>query len=402
MVQELRSIASSDADDRCKVFTLGLLAELGERGSARFADPEAVARNSAAAFAAQLDSPAEIAVAADMIMRQLSDAAMLSLLLSLRQTAPERANRLAAELCGRHDVHAQLREHITQIAPPSAATAAVDPRPSQPIRCVVLERSHISEPAPAGGARWIVVSSRKLPGRRQWRLWGVFICAAGTIDDCVYEAASPDPDAAHWIARLTAGGYVAIHTRMEDVQRLVAQAARTARGVGRGAASGGANLPSSYYLGRDLLDLGNAHASPDASPCAFNPLGLAVERIASDDVQGAKSLLAHCDADNTDVVAANAACALAEGDCTTAAKLLSRAIDAEPSWPLHHWNLSVALHQLGDLPGSHQALQRFLVTSSAPSGLDADPDQAGRIARANGVLKLDGGSSPDNAIQINR
>ena len=66
--------------------------------------------------------------------------------------------------------------------------------------------------------------------------------------------------------------------------------------------------PSPYYLGRDLLDLGDAHLGArghgDAASAA---LGRAIELLADGDPPRAHALLARCDAANPDVAAAIAA-----------------------------------------------------------------------------------------------
>src|SRR5262249_44122755 len=77
-----------------------------------------------------------------------------------------------------------------------------------------------------------------------------------------------------------------------------------------------------------------------------------------------------------------AACALAAGQPADAVTPLLAAIDAEPEWPLHHWNLATACHQLGDPRGCYHALRRFVATSARPTGLYADPDQPSRVALA--------------------
>src|SRR4051812_36323840 len=75
VLTELRRIASApkcDACDEAKVAALGLLAEHGERTAAKFSDPSAIQRRSALALAASLDNEADIASAADLMIRQLS------------------------------------------------------------------------------------------------------------------------------------------------------------------------------------------------------------------------------------------------------------------------------------------------------------------------------------------
>src|SRR5688572_5752698 len=65
VIEELRSIARSNASDEGKLCALGLLAELGERAAARFSDAPSIQRRSALALAAQLDNTADVAAAAD-------------------------------------------------------------------------------------------------------------------------------------------------------------------------------------------------------------------------------------------------------------------------------------------------------------------------------------------------
>src|SRR5205823_11819683 len=104
VVHELQRVAASDIADDAKVCALGLLAELGERGAARFSDPSAIQRRSALALAAQLDAPADVAATADMMAHQLAAEDMLQLVEVMADAAPGAAFRLAAELAARLDV----------------------------------------------------------------------------------------------------------------------------------------------------------------------------------------------------------------------------------------------------------------------------------------------------------
>src|SRR5687768_155444 len=55
VIDELRAVTTTSAFDDAKVCALGLLAELGERAEARFANPSAIQRRSALALAMQLE-----------------------------------------------------------------------------------------------------------------------------------------------------------------------------------------------------------------------------------------------------------------------------------------------------------------------------------------------------------
>jgi tetratricopeptide (TPR) repeat protein len=362
VVAELQRIAASDATDDGKLCALGVLAELGERAAASFADPSGIQRRSALALAAELDTASDVAAAADMMVRQLADGELVQLLEVMAGAAPAAAYRVATELCARLDVAAELRERIAEVALAGDAPA-VALRAPRPTRVDVLVDA---------GARIVVIAGRKISGERRWRRWAVLIDARGGIEDCVHEDAA-DGDNAELVAQLVADGYRVASDDHEHARALVAAGARAAD-----------RLSSAYYLGRDLLDLGEAHLGgrTHAHPVSTT-LGRAVELVAEGDVSRARALLARCDRNDPDVAAATAACLLAQNQPADAIAHLQRALDAEPDWPLHHWNIAVACHQLGDPRGCYQSLRRFLATSARPSGLYADADQPSRVALAH-------------------
>lgn len=384
----LRAILESERaiTDEVKVCTLGLLAELGEHGAAQLEDPSAMQRRSALALAAQLETPADVANAADMMIGKLDDAAIVQMVEALSEAAPEAAQRLATELVGRLDLDGEVREVIAHArearanehAAPRSLEAIAAKRTPRPTHVAVLVNAQ---------ARFVVVASRKLCGERRWRRWAVLIGTAGQIEDCLHEEAVPrtpngeDADAGPLIANLVADGYRVASTDLDHARTVVAAAARLS-------ASRADGLTSAYYLGRDLLDLGDAHLGPRRTQTSS--LARAVELLADGDAVRALALLAQQASDGPDHAAAVAACALAQGRHADAVEPLGKAIAAEPAWPLHHWNLAVAFHALGDHAGAYHALRRFLVTSARPTALLGDPDQPARVAFAeNRVAELE-------------
>ncbi|HEY1557823.1 MAG TPA: hypothetical protein VGF94_23485 [Kofleriaceae bacterium] len=362
VVAELRRVAASDAGDDGKVCALGLLAELGERGAAQFVDGPAVQRRSALALAAQLDTPAEIAAAADMMVRQLGTD-VLHLLGVLADAVPTAAHRLAAELGARLDLEGELRERVADFALASPAT--------EPSRARRSPRAEIAVLVDAA-ARLVVVASHKVLGEKRWRRWAVLVDQRGLIDDCLHDDRACD-DAAALIESLVDDGYRVASRDSDHARALVAAAARRTGDHG--------TLDSAYYLGRDLLDLRDAHLGAHVQP-ASTTLGRAIELIEDGEHGRAQALLARCDLAQPEAAAAAAACALAAGQAADALDHLTRAIEGEPEWPLHHWNAAAACHQLGDARGCYHALRRFVATSARPTGLYADPDQPGRVALA--------------------
>ena len=389
VVGELRAVTEDLAiADEAKVCALGLLSELGERAAARFTDPSAIQQRSAIALAAQLSTDADLANAADLMIHQLDHADIVQMLAVMIDAAPAAAHRLAGELVVRLDLSTEARDQIASVlvghAPPTE-TGRKPPRSRATQVAVLVDAS----------ARLVVVASRPvkaaIAGARHYRRWAVLIGSAGTIDDCLHdEDCEGDSDAAPLIASLVADGYRVASTELAHARTVVTAAARlTALTPG---ADGESSLTSAYYLGRDLLDLGDAHMGALASRArraATANLARALEYIADGELDRGAQLLAQADADRDAVGEHHAALAyvhLSRREPELAVEALERAIAAEPEWPLHHWNLACALRMLGDASGCFWALRRFVATSAAPTGLAADPDQLGRVALAERMM----------------
>jgi len=375
VIAELRAITEGAAPDEAKVVALGLLGELGEHADVRFSDPAAIRRRSAIALASHLETAADVASAADLMVHQLEANDILQMLEAMSGAAPDAARTLAGELAIRIDLPAELRDRIALIAA-TVAAAAGPPRaalrePAEPPRVAVLVDA---------AARLVVVAGQRSTDEPRWRRWAVLIGASGRIDDCLHEEdAGPHGSTGALSAALCADGYRVASSDLEHARSVVAAAARRTAESTR-------TLPSSYYLGRDLLALADAHTDSGRGDPASAALARAVELIAAGDAGHAIAVLAHCDPDHPDAAAALATALLGQHRPSEAVTALERALAAEPDWPLHHWNLAVALRQLGDDRGCYHALERFVATSAVPSGLAGDPDQPGRITLAHRML----------------
>jgi len=374
---ELHAITHGAVADEAKVVALGLLSELGEHADVRFSDPSAIRVRSAIALASQLETAADLAGAADLMVHQLEAADMLQMLEVMAEAAPAAAHRLAGELAIRLDVPSLVRDRIALLAATIGTQAPTIPAPAPAAR----RRAEVTHTAVLvdAGARQVVIASRKRAGGRRWRRWAVLIDATGRIEDCLHEEdAAADADAL--LAALCSDGYgIASHDRARARELLAAAARSTAESA--------LALPSAYYLGRDLLELGDAHlGARSAGDPASAALGRAIELIAEGDATRALALLERCDPADPDAASAIAAILLAQHRPAAAIAPLERALAAEPGWPLHHWNHAAALHALGDERGCYHALRRFVATSAAPSGLYADPDQPARVGCAERLM----------------
>ncbi|HEV7555702.1 MAG TPA: hypothetical protein VGO00_09625 [Kofleriaceae bacterium] len=254
VIDELRELAErASIPDDAKLCAVGLLAELGAKGIARFADPSAIQKRSALALAAQLDSASDLANAADMMVTELAEDDLVQMLEVMVEVAPSAARRLAGELIARLDLVAEIRDRVGGVLDAFADRPA-DPeperRPPRPTHASVLVDA---------AARLVVVATRKVSGERRWRRWAVLIGPSGRIDDCIHET-----DASTLVDSLCADGYRVGSTDVDHARAVVAAAAR----LSGDAADHEARLTSSYYTGRDLLDLGDAHR---AIGCGHRP-----------------------------------------------------------------------------------------------------------------------------------
>ncbi len=376
---ELHAIMTGAVPDEAKVVALGLLSDLGEHVDVRFADPTAVRVRAAMALASQIETPADLASAADLMVHQLDPADLVKMLEVMADAAPAAAHRLAGELAQRLDVPGGVRDRIALLTATLGAKISGGQAPATPRR-PRAELTHTAVLVDAA-ARLVVIASRKIAGGRRWRRWAVLIGASGRIEDCLHEDdAEPASDAAALLASLCGDGYQIASHDLERAHDVVASAARLTVESAR-------PLPSPYYLGRDLLDLGAAHLGDRGrGDAASAMLGRAIELIAAGDPTGALALLERCDPDLPDAAAATAAILLAQHRPAAALAPLERALAAEPGWPLHHWNHAAALYALGDERGCYHALRRFVSTSATPSGLYGDPEQPARVGRAERMM----------------
>jgi hypothetical protein len=375
VTRELHAVSAAAVADDAKVVALGLLSELGERAEARFGDPVAIRMRSAIALATHLETDADLASAAGFMVTQLAPDEIVHMVEAMAEPAPGAARRLAAELALRLDVPEGARERIALLV------ATLAPRVARARRRRQRVEPTVAAVLVDAAARRVVIACRRSSSGRRWRRWAVLISATGHLEDSLHEEdAGPDGDAGALIAALGADGYRVASTDLAGCHDTVARAARRTAEATRA-------LPSPYYLGRDLLALGDAHLGDRArhAPAAA-ALARALELLAAGDQPRALALLERCDSSNPDAAAAIATIALAQHRPADALAALDRALAAEPDWPLHHWNVAAALYQLGDPRGCYHALRRFVATSAMPTGLYGDPDQPARVGCAERMI----------------
>ena len=372
----VHDLLGGPASDDAKIDALALLADLGEVSvPACFANPAAIQRRSVEELAGHLDTVEDVANAAALVTEGLEPPAIVELVAGLTEVAPAAAQRLVDELAARVDVDPAVRGELRRV------TFGLGERPAAPAGAMALRPALVELHRHDGGALVIAIA-RRVPGQRRWRAWSVLVDETGALCDAWYDADCPPRKVAgEVLAPLAAKGFAGGATSTAVARRQVADAACRAVALGRG-------LPPAYYLGRDLLELGDAHLAGQPAPDEVaTALGRAVDLLAAGDPARARPLLEHCAArapDDAVVASSLGLCLSAQGDRHGALVWLDRAARLEPAFALHHWNLAAAAHAAGELDACYLAMLAFVAHGAdAPS---TDPDHATRLALARDLI----------------
>lgn len=383
VVAELRKSLRNSSTDEGRVATLGLLHKLGSNDAgAQFADPVQVQRDAARALATQLTTPAEIARAAGLMVAQLPIAELLAMVELVVADAPDAGGWLTDELLVRQDVDAVTRAELRRIA--AAVRVAPQPVPGQAHDSELRALVH-----PSGAAVVVVEAAPAMMGKQLSvrRAMAFLIDAQGILVDATYQEPAAPGATAEWLRGLQADGYLESELERVAARSLVTLAARRALTNNLG-------LPPAYYVGRDLLQLGNAHLGGRAAHEVDNTwsvaAGYGVDLLAAGDVAAAHDLLRRCitrdpvqAAANADVAVAYGMSCLAMQQFADATHWLAVASAADPSNADHAWNWACAAERCQDLGTTHRALAQYCMRAERTA---ISPSTAQRLELARAML----------------
>jgi hypothetical protein len=368
------TVTDPGAPDRAKLGAVALLGELGERppASAPLQDGDSMRQRSLGELAGYLRTPADVARAADHLVAQLGEESIEGFIGDLARAATGPAALLLDELLGRHDLGAGIRRDLRDLR---AAIPEPRRRPPPPRRrpSTTLGRN-------PDGRRILVVAARD--GRpARLRTLCALIGGDGRLADVhLVEDLALGSLAAAILDPLVAQGFAFDELGLDAARGWLIQAARTAL-------LAGAPLPRDFYLGRDLLGLGDEHLDGtslrdvDAELAALSEHAAALLR--DGESAAARPLLERYVAERPDDPDGHAhlgLCALGLGDPETARRELARAAYLGPEEPLHQWNLCAVAWRTGDREACHDALTRYLALR------DLAPEAAARRVRAERYL----------------
>ncbi len=374
VVAELRKSLLALVRDDARVAILALLHQLGSaEPAAQFADPMQVQRDAARALAKQLTSAADIARAAALMITQLPVVELLAMVELVVADAPDCGAWLTDELLARLDLDAAVRSELRRIAAGVRVGAPVMPNHAGDGSLVTLVHP--------SGALVIVVEAAPTAAVELRRAIAFLVDADGLLLDTTYQELAARGVTTEWMRGLVADGYHEIDMERVAARSVVATAARRA-------VADHAVLPAGFYLGRDLLQLGNTHlgvrAGQELDTAWSVAAGYGVDLLAAGDITGAFALLAQCVARNAVQAAANADVAGAYGMACLALEKFADAVHwlavasaADPSHPDHAWNWACAAERHQDDATMYRALTQYCmraerghITASVATRLD--------------------------------
>ncbi len=383
VVAEVRLLIEGAGDGRTctdgvKVAALSLLADLDEPAPApRFADPADVHRRSLSDLAELLTSAPDVALAGDLLLEQLDGEDLIDFVDGLIQSRPTRASHLVDELLGRTELDAGVRAELRRIGAPLALIADQ----VEPLRDHPLGPPRLHKLRDAAGRVVVIVSRRGGTGRR---CLGLLIGVDGALGDAMHrDDAAPEVVTHEIVAPLCDDGYAPITTTYRALCAEVAAAARRT-------VEAGARLPGAYYLGRDLLELGDAHVQRARPPDPHvTLLGRATDLLGRGEHERARPLFERCAAErpqDAEVRSGLGLCLLAAGEIDAAAVHLEQAAGLDPSWATHLWNLAALRHRQGRSAACYLALRRFRAGADRTPAAARDAAHAQRVALAGELL----------------
>ncbi len=374
VVRDLRDLANQpNAAPALRARASAVLAELGAvepPQPTNEVDALALRDRSLRELASCLDSAAEIARAADLLVHQLEEDELLGFLDEFATGEPRRAAALLDEILVRDDVDERTRSELRRLRAPLRQTERQTTHVRRRARPLVRIARH-------DDGRELVLCVLRRPQVRPVRyrvLWCVSD-GSGVMLDADYKAeVTGGAIERDMLEPLRGDGF--------DIRRVPSRAgASKLVSWARTAIERGYELPREYYLGCDVVGLFDEHwpQDGDISDDLTVMLARAIDLLAIAEYQRARPLLERYVAarpDDAEGCSNLGVCLLAVDDPLAAAEQLTRAAWLEPANALHSWNLAAAAHRAGNRGRCYLALLDYNARTDARANADVRGESA--------------------------
>lgn len=387
-------LARPDVGDRARVRCMRLLhaidAELPD--VCEVDDLGALRDHSLRELASCLDSAAEIARAADLLVTQLEDEDLLDFVDDFADGEPARAAALLDELLVRANLDEVMRAELRRVRAPLPAPAALAAEPT--------DRPEIHCGRHPDGREVVVVVARRPRSRpARYRVLVAIVCPRGVLREAHYRPESTGGA----VERDVLPGLREQGFRLRRATLRLA-VSRVSRGA-RAAVAEGHDLPRDYYLARDLLGLRAEHFGLRRAHAEggdlYALLDRAMDLLSAGDARRARPLLEQythrCD-DDAEGHANLGVCLMALGELPAARAAFERAGALDPGDAVHRWNLASVAHRSDEPGGCYLALCAYLARDDR--GPDADDRAAAAteyVAEYERLARVEHGAAVDAA-----
>jgi len=356
VTDSLRGLAAAP-DEALRKRAAALLGEIGDSEEQTAADdPSSMRDRSLRELARCLDTAAEVARAADLLVVQLDDEELLSFLDDFAASEAPRAAALIDELLVRDDLDERTRSELRRLRAP-LRTPHKTTRPAA--RATVRVGEHED-------GRCVIVGTVRRDGSRPVRyrsLWAVIDEAGQLVDAGYCSELTGGAVQRDLIAPMREEGF--------EVERAATRLGRTRLiAATRATIAAGGELPSDFYLGRDIFGMRDEHWTHgrDADGDLTALLARAIDLQSIGEHARAKPLFERyvaCRPDDAEGLANLGVCLMEMGEVADACEHLGRATQLDPEEALHHWNLAAAAHRAGQLGRCYLALKDYIANADA-------------------------------------
>lgn len=352
----------------CKFAVAELLGYLGEPVPwPEFVSAEDSAQHSLCDLATCIDSPAELARAADTLLADLPITEVVEFVEDFASQEPSIALLLIDELLVRDSLTERTRASLRELGASASLECRSISLPTKPLQTASSRPGLRLAKHASGRSALIAYASGQAHGPRRYRALSLLVDASGVLQDCEYLEQVPHSTVESLLLQpLAEAGYELSPVAPGALKQHAIAAAQFRLRSGKA-------LPRSYYLGRDLMGLRDEHM-PKRSKLAERRvqdaalLARGTELLSRGRVEVARDLLllyAKGHPTDCEALATLGTCLVRTGETEKARKYLNRAAELAPDVGRYHWNRAALAHQEGRIGECFLALKDYLGCSAA-------------------------------------
>jgi tetratricopeptide (TPR) repeat protein len=364
----LSDLQTGTLPESCRFAVAELLGYLDEPVPwPEFVSAEDSAQHSLCDLASCIDSPAELARAADTLLADLPVSEVVEFVEDFACQEPGIALLLIDELLVRDSLGERTRASLRQLAASAALESRSISLPTMPLKAASSRPGLRLAKHASGRSALIAYASSAAHGPRRYRALSLLVDASGVLQDCEYLEQVPHSMVESLLLQpLAEAGYELSPVAPGALKQHAIAATQFRLRSGKA-------IPRGYYLGRDLMGLQDEHL-PTRSASAKQKtddaalLARGTELLSRGRAKIARDLLllyTKGHPEDSEALATLGSCLVRTGETKAARDYLDRAAKLAPEVGRYHWNRAALAHQEGRIGECFLALQDYLGCSAS-------------------------------------